>query len=97
MKELEEIIICACSSAEHQLLFRTVEFDDDVYVEIHLAKLPFLKRLWYGVKYIFGYQSRYGAFDEVIITKEHLPKLKRVVKWLELNHNAIQMLKEDSV
>jgi hypothetical protein len=88
-KELEEIIICACGDPEHQMIFRTIDGDDDVYVSIHLVKLPFLKRLWYGIKYIFGYQSKYGAFDEIIITKKHKQTLSRVIQWLNENHYPI--------
>ena len=86
-KELEELIICACGDTEHQAIFRTIEGDDDVYMAIHLVKLPFFKRLWYGLKYIFGYQSKYGAFDEIIITKKHKQTLSRVLQWLNENHN----------
>ena len=88
-KELEELIICACGDVEHQMIFRTIDGDDDVYVDIHLVKLPFFKRLWYGVKYIFGYRSKYGAFDEIILTKKHKQTLSRVIQWLNENHNPI--------
>jgi hypothetical protein len=28
----------------------------------------FWKRVWLGVRYIFGYRSRYGHFDEILIS-----------------------------
>jgi hypothetical protein len=90
MKPLEEIIICACGLPEHQIIFRTIDTDDDVYMSIYLCKLHWYKRLWSGLKYILGYTSKYGDFDEIVLTKEHLPKLKKVVKWLETNHNPIK-------
>ena len=90
MKELEEIVICACENAEHQIVFRTIATDDDVYVSIHLCKLRWYERLKNGLKYIFGYTSRYGDFDEIIITKKYTAKLKKVVKWLETDHNPIK-------
>ena len=89
MEELQELIICACHNAEHQMIFRTIEGDDDVYVDIHLCKLPFFKRLWHGIKYIFGYTSKYGDFDEIIITPDDAQKLDDVVFWLKTNHNPI--------
>ena len=90
MKELEEIIICACGDVEHQMIIRSIDGDDDVYVSIHLVKLGFFKRLWYGIKYIFGYQCKYGAFDEIIITKKDKHKLSKVIQWLNENHNPIK-------
>lgn len=89
-KELEELIICACGDVEHQMIFRTIDGDDDVYVSIYLVKLPFFKRLWFGLKYIFGYQSKYGAFDEVILTKKHRYTLGKVIRWLSEDHNPIK-------
>ena len=88
-KELEELIICACGEPEHQMIFRTIDGDDDVYVSIYLVKLPFFKRLWFGIKYIFGYQSKYGAFDEIIITKKHTGTIEKVLNWLKQNHNPV--------
>lgn len=93
MKELEELIICACGDVEHQIIFRTIEDDSDVYMSVHLARCSFFKRLWYGIKYIFGYRCKFGAFGEFILTNErpnHLIKLKKVVKWLETNHNPVK-------
>jgi len=32
--------------------------------------------LWYGLKYAFGYRSRYGAWDEMMFKPEDLLKLR---------------------
>jgi hypothetical protein len=53
------------------------------YVHIHLTKKPFWERVKYGFKYIFGYQSRYGAFDEFIFNPEDADKLQKVVDYLK--------------
>jgi len=37
----------------------------------------------YGIKYIFGYQSKYGAFDEFIINPKDANKLEKIVKYLK--------------
>jgi hypothetical protein len=55
----------------------------EVYLQIHLTKKPFWERVKYGIKYIFGHQCRYGAFDEMIIDKKDVDKFKRVVEHLE--------------
>ena len=52
-------------------------------MEIHLAKLSFWDRLKHGIKYIFGYRCMYGDFDEVILKKEDVHKLERIVEFLK--------------
>jgi hypothetical protein len=62
----------------------------ECYLDIHLfdpcedAHAPFAKffcgrfwrRVWYGVRYVFGYKSRYGAWDSTIVTVEDARKLR---------------------
>lgn len=79
-----EVFLCDCGSPEHQ--FIVYYFDDynypEVDVVIHLAKKPFWKRVWYAIKYIFGYQSSYGAFDSIIINPDDADRLQKVVDHL---------------
>lgn len=85
-KMQRETLICQCNSIEHQISFNWIEdkeLEGEVYMEIHLAKLSFWDRLKHGVKYIFGYRCRYGDFDEVILKKEDVHKLERVVEFLK--------------
>ena len=73
MKQI--LLIDECGSPEHQLIFTTFPEDKEdnfVYIQIHLCKAPFWKRLIRGIKYIFGHTSRYGHFDEMIFEKEEL-------------------------
>lgn len=88
-----EIIICSCSSTEHQMVFLRsdndmVEDENMVYVHIHLVKKRFWYRLKYGLKYIFGYKCRYGAWDELILERKHAGKLSEVVKHLMGNKKS---------
>jgi hypothetical protein len=72
-----QIMICECNSLEHQVTFWYEEEDDILYNEIHLTThRNFFKRLWYGLKYAFGYRSRYGAWDEMMFKPEDLLKLR---------------------
>lgn len=85
-KMQQETLICQCSSIEHQISFSWVEdkeLEGEVYMEIHLSKLSFWERLKHGIKYIFGYRCMYGDFDEVIIKKEDVHKLERIVEFLK--------------
>jgi len=81
----DKILICDCSSAEHQLVLR---YDDDkdlgrqVFVEIHLVPLVWYKRLWLGIKYIFGYKCKYGNFEEMILSPKHARQIYNLYRFL---------------
>lgn len=79
----DELLICACSSDEHQIIFHKDEDEKMVYCTIHLVTLPFWQRLIHGIKYIFGYKCKYGNFEEFILDSRHTDKLKELVKFLE--------------
>ena len=81
----DKIIICDCASAEHQMVLR---YDDDkdlgrmVFVEIHLVPLVWYKRLWMGIKYIFGYKCCYGNFEEMILSPKHARQIYGLYRFL---------------
>lgn len=83
----QELFICECGNVEHQIVFSWFEDDDydvtSVYATVHLRKKPFLRRLIYGLKYIFGYQCKYGAFDEFVFSPDDASKLKRIYSFLD--------------
>jgi hypothetical protein len=87
MSNIKEIIICECNSTDHQMviLYNDEDTQPTCYTHIHLTKKPFMDRLLYGIMYIFGYQSRYGAFDEFIFNPEDADKLQKVVDYLRTN------------
>lgn len=72
--------ICECHSLEHQVHFWYDDEFQQVYIEVHLVKYGFFARVKYALKYIFGYKSRFGAFDEFIFKPEDLKKLKEYLK-----------------
>lgn len=85
-KEQRETLICQCHSIEHQVSFTWVEdteLEGEVYMEVHLKPLSFWRRLKHGIKYICGYRCIYGDFDEVILKKEDVHKLEKVVEFLK--------------
>jgi hypothetical protein len=79
----EDILICDCSSNEHQIVLRHDKEDNMVYCSVHLQNHSFFKRLLTAIKYIFGYKSVYGDWEEFIFKPEHINKLKEVIKTLE--------------
>lgn len=76
-----KILVCDCHSLEHQMAFWYDEEDKILYCEPHLTThRNFFQRLWYGIKYAFGYKSRFGAWDEMLIKPEELKKLVKELK-----------------
>ena len=75
------IFICDCYSFKHQATFWLDEDDKQLYVTIHLTThRNFFKRLWYGLKYAFGYTSNFGAWDEFLFRPEDEKKLLDYLK-----------------
>lgn len=81
------ILICKCHSLEHQYSFYYSK-DDGIYCEPHLSNyLPFHKRVILAIKYIFGYKSRYGAWDEFMFKDEDLDKLQEYINLVKEDAN----------
>ena len=79
---------CTCGSLEHQVHFDWWEECDeqpvrDMFMTIHLVDVPFWKRLKRGLAYIFGYKSRYGEFDEIVLGKEHAKAFHEIADKLD--------------
>ena len=79
----QEFFICQCNSPEHQLIFNYFKDDKFGDVTIHLVPDTFWRRIKNAIKYIFGYRSKYGDFDEFIFKKEDANKLQSVVDYLK--------------
>jgi len=71
---MREFVICSCNHSDHLII---LNYDGNYCsIEVHLSPLPFFKRLINGIKYIFGFRSRYGDFDEIMIDREKATKIK---------------------
>ena len=83
--EETKLLICDCNCSAHQMIIFTCEDEVEkiAYVHIHLNKRPFLQRLVYAFKYLFGYKSSFGAFDEFILSEKHVKDLKAVTNHLQ--------------
>jgi len=69
-------LICECYSYEHQAIFWYDDEDKQLYATVHLiTHKGFFKRLWIGIKYAFGYNCRFGNWDEFIFKPEDEQKL----------------------
>lgn len=81
MVEETKMFICECHSYSHQASFWWNEDDKSLYVTIHLIthRNPF-KRIWVALKYICGYSSNFGEWDEFLFKPEDEKELR---EWLE--------------
>ncbi len=77
-----EYMECACMSPEHLIKFYVDVEDGDVCLDVHLANwIPWYKRIWRAVKYVFGYKSKYGDFDSVILKDEDVLKIIELLNY----------------
>jgi len=68
---------CDCGSSEHTLRFILDNEEKEIYTEVYLNQYrSFSKRLWVGIKYIFGYKSKYGHWDCWNLCKEDAARLR---------------------
>lgn len=81
---------CICSSPEHTLRFvlNKQPSEPELYVEVYLHERSFLSRLWYGLKYIFGYKSRYGAWDCWTLRSEDIGRMRNLLNVYEMLEKA---------
>ncbi len=82
-----ELFICDCGDVSHQFIV-SIDLDPDwqhVSVEVKLNRnLPWWKRLCVALRYLFLLTpSRFGDYDEVLLSKEHAEPLQWVVDALK--------------
>ena len=95
-----KFFVCDCGDISHQFRISYNPDDDDwteLSIEILLSNYRgFWKRLWHGLKYAFGYKSRFGAFDEVLLNYDSASTLKDMLeeycKNFEKKHEAAAKL-----
>lgn len=85
MSSRELFVKCAAGCPEHTLKFEIFDADDPyIYVYVLLVEQPLFKRIWAALKYVCGYKSRFGHFDEVVLSLEESEKLETFLRV----HNA---------
>jgi hypothetical protein len=81
-----ELFVCNCGDIDHQFVVVSPpeewaidypEEEGEIWIHIHLRQdLTFLQRLKYAILYLFGKQSIYGAFGEIILSKSERERLR---------------------
>jgi hypothetical protein len=83
-------IHCGCDAMEHgvRIMFSKEEPDpakdpnhnsDLFYISYFLETARWYKRIWIGLKYIFGFKSKYGQCGETLV---HVAEAKRLARFL---------------
>lgn len=75
---------CACSDIAHTIRFYS-DADPD-YEEFGLEValnhyLPWYKRVWVAVKYVFGFKADYGQYDSWILDSNDRKRLRELMDW----------------
>ena len=60
------LFTCRCYSIEHS--FVVSSDGEDVFIEVHLAALPFWSRIVHAVRYVLGKKSKWGDFEEILLS-----------------------------
>lgn len=81
-----EYFECQCFADEHTLRL-TLSLDDEdpgIYTSVYLRPHGgFWSRIWYGLRYAFGYQSKFGAFGCWLMQPQDAARLKGMIEKLE--------------
>jgi len=87
-KEIEnlknEYFECACHCNDHLMIACLNREDNELYIQMHL--LPhknIFRRMWLAVKYIFGYRSKFGDYEEFIFNNDDAERLIAILKELK--------------
>ena len=78
-----KVIKCSCFAPEHSI---QVSFDwecQTVYFHYFIENQKWYKRIWIGIKYIFGFKSQYGHFGEIVVGYNNTPVFEEIIKCLK--------------
>ena len=72
----KEFFLCHCNSPEHQFILSYDSEEKEIYITPYLSSyLSFWKRIILAIKYIFGYRSKYGHWDCIILNTKEIKRL----------------------
>ena len=83
---------CQCHDVEHTLRISLQKEigprgEDELYVHIFLSDTSFWRRLWLGIKYIFGHKSQYGHFTEFMMQSSDKDRLIKLLRRMNDNES----------
>lgn len=82
-QQVIKYIECACGHTDHVIRFGYFPDDDleymRLYVHTQLPRERWYKRLWLGIRYIFGYQCKYGHWGETVLDSDGVNQLSLLI------------------
>lgn len=91
---------CACNSSDHTLRFSLHEEykgdEPSLYSEVQLRQYhPWYQRVWMAIKYVFGYQCRYGHWDCFLFEKETAVQMRDLLNRYLKMHEEFESRPKD--
>ena len=88
-----EIFVCECSDIAHHVIFQVWDWGKDdkrlaMHPEAAIELAIFVplnpewkwhKRIWLAIKYMFGYQCKYGHYDSMMVRRSDVPRIKAIL------------------
>jgi hypothetical protein len=72
---------CICAHDEHTIRFTLDKEEKEIYTSVFLANhRNIFVRIWFGIKYIFGYKCKYGYFANWTLDKDDADRLSQMLK-----------------
>jgi len=68
-------IECICDSSEHVMRMVFDKENKECHIEMQLYGQTFFNRVWGAIKYIFGYECKYGHWDCTSLSKDSLTNM----------------------
>lgn len=95
MNKEELVCFCQCETPDHVFFIKLVDWSNDthphldleMYLETHLAPLPFWKRIIHAFKYLFNMSCKDGHFDTVLMRHNDILKLEEVIAAYKKKHD----------
>jgi hypothetical protein len=79
---------CECHHPEHAFSLTFDKEEGDLYLNIFLSpRIKWYKRIIPAIKYILGYKSKFGHFDEVQIDPHKRAQLFEIVNKFKQYHD----------
>lgn len=71
---------CECESAEHVIRFVADDEDKELYMEVQLVNCSYWwRRAWKALKYVFGYECKFGHWDVTILNIKERNKIREIL------------------
>jgi hypothetical protein len=91
-KDIEQrhIFICSCYSLDHLIAFYYDREDFELHIQTRInPEYGFFKRIWLAIKYIFGYRSRFGEYDDFIFNPDDMEKLRWYINMIKSHEQKL--------